>query len=88
MTAFFNLHGSLDERTSNHALFILYINDMCHIYNLVKSILFTENTNMFQANSNISRHNETLCSAMERLCVWFAVSKLTRNINKTNYMLF
>ena len=25
---------------------------------------------------------------LEKLCVWFAVNKLTVNITKTNYMLF
>ena len=42
-------------------LFILYINDTCNISNLVKFILFADDTNIFHANSDISRLNETIC---------------------------
>ena len=40
-------------------LFKKYINDMCNISNLVKFILFADNTNIYQANSYISRLNVT-----------------------------
>ena len=29
-----------------------------------------------------------ICCVLEKLCVWFAVNKLTVNITQTNYMLF
>ena len=69
-------------------LFILYINNMCNISNLVKAFLFADDTNSFHANSNISRLNETICCVLDKLCVWFAVNKLIVNVTKTNYILF
>ena len=69
-------------------LFNLYIDDMCNISSLVKFILFADDTNIFHANSDINRLNERICCVLEKLCVWFAVNKLTVNITKTNYMLF
>ena len=61
---------------------------MCNISSLVKFILFPDDINIFHANSNISRLNETICCVLEILCVWYAVNKFTVNITKTNYMLF
>ena len=72
-------------------LFILYINDMLHISKLVKYIHFVDNTNIFYANSNINRLNETVCNMLDKMytwCTWFVVNKLTLNISKTNYVLF
>ena len=69
-------------------LFILYVNDMCNISNLVKYILFADDTNIFYANSNINKLNETVCNVLDQMYTWFAVNKLTLNISKTNYMLF
>ena len=68
----------------NYLFYILMIK--CNISNLVKFILFADNTNIYQANSNISKLNETICYVLENL--WFAVNKLTVNITQTNYMLF
>ena len=69
-------------------LFIIYMNDMCNVSNIVKFILFADDTNIFHASNDISRLNETICCVLKKWCVWFAVNKLTVNITKTNYMLF
>ena len=66
-------------------LFIRHINDMCNVSNLVKCILFADDTNIYHANSNISGIYETICSV---LCVRFEVNKLTVNITKNNYIIF
>ena len=42
--------------------FILYINNMCNISNLVK---FADDTNIFHTNSYISRLKETISCVLE-----------------------
>ena len=37
------------------ALFILYINDMCNVSMLMKSIVFADNTNFFYSGDNLSQ---------------------------------
>ena len=44
--------GVLQGSILDTKLFILYINDMCNISNLVKFILFADDTNIFHTNSN------------------------------------
>ena len=55
-------------------LFILYINDICHISKLLKFILFADDTNMLYSDSNV--HNLISTRTLLRL-VW-ASSRLTR----------
>ena len=69
-------------------IYSIYMNDMCNVSNIVKSILFADNTKNVHASNDISRQNETICCVLKKWCVWFAVNKLTVNITKTNYMLF
>ena len=37
------------------ALFILYINDMCNVSMLIKSIVFADDTNFFYSGDNLSQ---------------------------------
>ena len=69
-------------------LFILYINDLCNISRLVKYILFADDTNLFCADKNINQLVTTVSTILDKLCIWFAVNKLSLNVSKTNYMLF
>ena len=60
-------------------LFILYINDICNVSNLVKCILFADDTNVFCAGDN---KLELECMLNREL------AKLSLNLSKTSYMLF
>ena len=71
-------HGSI----LGPKLFIRHINDMFNISNLVKCIIFADDTNICHAKSNISGIYEILCSILETLCVRFEVNKLIVNITK------
>ena len=68
-------------------LFILYINDLCNISRLVKYILFADDTNLFCADKNINQLVTTVSTVLDKLCIWFAVNKLSLNVSKTSYML-
>ena len=69
-------------------LFILYINDLCNISRLVKYILFADDANLFCADKNINQLVTTVSTVLDKLCIWFAVNKLSLNVSKTSYMLF
>ena len=69
-------------------LFILYINDIFNVSNLVKFILFADDTNVFCAGDNQLELECMLNSELAKLCKWFAVNKLSLNLSKTSYMLF
>ena len=69
-------------------LFILYINDICNISNILDMILFADDTNIFCTDENIISLSNKISEELSKLNVWFAVNKLSLNISKTNYMIF
>ena len=70
------------------ALCILYINDMCNVSMLIKSIVFADDTNFFYLGDNLSQVCETVSTELDKLHSWFQVNKLSLNIAKTNFMIF
>ena len=70
------------------ALFILYINDMCNVSMLMKSIVFADDTNFFYSGDNLSKVCETVSTELDKLHRWFQVNKLSLYIAKTNVMIF
>ena len=64
-------------------LFIIYINDICNISDVVKCVLFADDTNIFCSERNLTLNRE-----LGKLFVWFSVNKLSLNLSKTNYILF
>ena len=69
-------------------LFILYINDICNVSDLMRFILFADDTNIFRSGCNLNVLANEISEELGKLQVWFNVNKLSLNIQKTNYMLF
>jgi len=69
-------------------LFILYINDMHRVSNVLDFILFADDTSILFSGKDIDLTCHTLNTELNKLCDWFAVNKLSLNIEKTNYMIF
>ena len=67
-------------------LFILYINIICNVSNLVKFILFADDTNVFCAGDNKLELECMLNREVAKLCNWFAVNKLSLNLSKNSYI--
>ena len=61
------------------ALFILYINDMCNVSMLMKSIVFADDTNLFYSGDNLSQVCETVSTEPGKLHSWFQINKLSLN---------
>ena len=69
-------------------LFILYINDLCNVSNLVKYVLFADDTNIFKSGRNMHELSKEISGEMNKLNVWFNVNKLSLNVSKTHFMVF
>ena len=69
-------------------LFILYINDIYNVSDILKFILFTDDTNIFCSGKDIGKLCETVNTELKKLLSWFIVNRLSLHIAKTNYMLF
>ena len=69
-------------------LFLLYINDICNVSNLLKFVLFADDTNIFCSSTSLHDLQVTINRELDKLFVWFSVNRLSLNLGKTNYMLF
>ena len=69
-------------------LFVLYINDIVNAPKTLKLILFADDTNLFISDANIDRLIATINSDLLCLANWFAVNRLSLNVNKTNFILY
>ena len=70
------------------ALYILYVNDMCNVSSIVKSILFADDTNLFLVGDDLKEVCETMSLELYKLSRWFQANKLSLNVSKTNFMIF
>ena len=67
-------------------LFIIYINDISTISNVMEFIF--ADTNLFLQDTSLSSLESRLNVELEKISSWFKVNKLSLNLNKTNYILF
>lgn len=63
-------------------LFILYINDMCKISDLLRFIIFADDTNIFCIDKDSNVLIERLNKELVKLTEWFKVNKLSLNVKK------
>ena len=69
-------------------LFILYLNDICTVFNELKFITFADDTTLFCSGLDIK---ELLSTEEKKLIMekeWFDINKLSLNENKTKSMVF
>ena len=66
----------------------LCINDICSTSNLLKFVLFSDDTNIFNSHQDINVLLSTINNELQQLNTWFAVNKLSLNKDKTHFMLF
>ena len=69
-------------------LFILYINDVCNISEIMKFILFADDTNFLCKHGKCVSLCELVNIELSKLIKWFPTNKLSLNVKKTSYMLF
>ena len=69
-------------------LFLLLINELCNVSDLLKFVLCADDTTIFCSNENVEVLQDTLNRELSKLCVWFSINQLSLNLGKTNHMLF
>ena len=69
-------------------LFILYINDFIHCFNILQKVLFADYTNLFFSHKNIHDLQKNLNDELIKVDTWVKCNKLSLNLNKTNFIIF
>ena len=69
-------------------LFILYINDLANVSDVLFPILFDDDRSAYIEADKESDYIETLNEELAKLNIWLNANKLTINIAKSHYMVF
>src|SRR3984893_6694676 len=69
-------------------LFLLYINDMTSCCKYLQFLLFGDDTNLFNSNSDLWQLMQIVNDELDLLSDWFKANRLSLNVKKTNYMKF
>ena len=69
-------------------LFLLYINDMHKVSNLLHFIIFADDTNIFYLHDDPDILKDIVNEELCKLNTWFKINKLSLNVSKSNFMIF
>ena len=69
-------------------LFILYINDIVKVSDVLKLILFADDTNILCSGTDLNQLVNLVNHEMSKLHMWFNINKLSLNLLKTKFILF
>ena len=69
-------------------LFILYINDIVLISDIIKPILFVGDTSLFHSHTCFNTLVQELNIQLHTFSTWFNTNKLSLNTKKTNLIIF
>ena len=69
-------------------LFLLYINDLPNISNILQFYLFADDTNIYYEADTLDNLELTINRELKKLHTWLIVNRLSLNIDKTNFVVF
>ena len=69
-------------------LFLIYVNDLHKATELLNTILFADDTNLFYSHTNIKILFDTMNKELNKIAEWFKANKLSLNATKTRYTFF
>ena len=69
-------------------LFLIDINDICNSSKILSFILFADDTNLLMSHKNLDTLIDKMNEELIKINTWLQLDKLSRNITKTNLMLF
>ena len=61
--------------------------DICNVSDIFKSILFADDTNFFCSGKSVNQLCNRVSGELSKLNKWFAVNKLSLNVDKTNFIV-
>ena len=56
--------------------------DICNVSNLLKFVLFADDTNIFCSSTSLHDLRDTINSELGKLFVWFSVNRLSLNLGE------
>ena len=72
--------------------FLIYVNDLPRSTDLLKSVLFADDTNLLGSFSTFSTNTvidiAKINAELDKIYKWLAANKLSLNVSKTKYMIF
>ena len=69
-------------------LFLIYINDLPNISEVLQFYLFADDTNIYYENESIIKLEKIINHELKKLYTWLIVNRLSLNIDKTNVLVF
>jgi hypothetical protein len=69
-------------------LFIIFINDLCHILTRANKCLFADDTTLVISGKNIADLTSALESDLKSISEWLKHNRLLLNVSKSNAMIF
>ena len=69
-------------------LFLLYINDLPNVSNILKFYLFADDTNIYYEADSLDNLELIINRELKKLHTWLIVNRLSLNIDKTNFVVF
>ena len=69
-------------------LFLLYINDLPNISEVLHFYLFADDTNIYYEADNMEKLETVINKELRKLGTWLIVNRLSLNIDKTNFLIF
>ena len=62
--------------------FLVYINDICNVSNMLDFIPYADDINVFHKHENIYMMWKIVSIELDKLCTWFALNELALYISK------
>ena len=69
-------------------LFLIYVNDLNQVSNILDPIMFADDTNFFYSHHQIKTLFETVNCELKNISQWFRANKLSLNIKKQSIHYF
>ena len=69
-------------------LFLVYMNDISRCSEILSTILFADDTNLFLSHKNLVTLKETMNRELSKIASWLSANKLSLNIKKTHFIIF
>ena len=69
-------------------LFLLYVNDLAQLSNMIRPIMFADDTNLFYSHKDINLLFRIINEELVKTSNWFKANKLSVNADKTKYTFF
>ena len=69
-------------------LFLLYVNDLPNISDILFTIMFADDTSMFINGNDLKAMETQLNSELKEVSIWLQVNKLSLNVEKSCFVVF